>query len=53
MSFLKRAIREGVRKGTGDAVGKAVQQAIEPHAMKKITTEKERPVLLAKTIMRV
>ena len=32
MSFLKRAIRDGISKGIGDAVGSAVKQAIEPKA---------------------
>ncbi len=32
MSFLKRAIRDGIRKGVGDAIGKVVQQAVEPTA---------------------
>lgn len=34
MSFLKRAIRDGISKGIGDAIGKAVQQAVEPTAAK-------------------
>lgn len=34
MSFLKRAIRDGISKGIGDAIGKAVQQAVEPAATK-------------------
>lgn len=32
MSFLKRAIREGISKGIGDAVSSAVKQAVEPKA---------------------
>ena len=32
MSFLKRAIREGISKGIGDAVSSAVRQAVEPKA---------------------
>ena len=32
MSFLKRAIREGISRGIGDAVGNAVKQAVEPKA---------------------
>lgn len=32
MSFLKRAIREGISKGIGDAVSSAVKQVIEPKA---------------------
>lgn len=32
MSFLKRAIRDGVRKGIGDAVSSAVKKAVEPRA---------------------
>lgn len=32
MSFLKRAIREGISKGIGDAVSNAVRQAVEPKA---------------------
>ena len=32
MSFLKRAIREGISRGIGDAVGQAVRQAVEPKA---------------------
>lgn len=32
MSFLKRAIREGISRGIGDAVSNAVKQAVEPKA---------------------
>ena len=32
MSFLKRAIREGISRGIGDAVSSAVKQAVEPKA---------------------
>lgn len=32
MSFLERAIKNGISKGIGDAVSKAVQQAVEPKA---------------------
>ncbi len=32
MSFLKKAIENGIRKGIGDAIGNAVKQAIEPKA---------------------
>lgn len=32
MSFLKRAIRDGISKGVSDAVGKAVKEAVEPKA---------------------
>jgi len=32
MSFLKRAIRDGISKGISDAVGKAVKEAVEPKA---------------------
>ena len=32
MSFLKRAIREGISRGIGDAVSAAVKQAVEPKA---------------------
>lgn len=32
MSFLKRAIRDGISKGIGDAVSSAVKQVVEPKA---------------------
>jgi len=32
MSFLKRAIRDGIRQGINDAVGTAVKKAVEPKA---------------------
>lgn len=32
MSFLKRAIRDGISKGIGDAVSSAVKNAVEPKA---------------------
>ena len=32
MSFLKRALQEGISRGIGDALGNAVRQAVEPKA---------------------
>jgi len=42
MSFLKRAIRDGISKGISDAVGKAVTQAVEPQATQWANKTAER-----------